>query len=56
MLVDARDRFIERMAATMVATAYTDNAAQAKERFAKFDPLDKAKARVLAAGPISKVR
>lgn len=54
MLVDARDRFIERMAATMAAASFTDTTAQMQERFGRFDPLDRAKARVLASGPMSK--
>lgn len=46
MVIDARERFINRMAMTMAATKHTDTAAEAKERFAGFNPLDKAKAHV----------
>lgn len=50
MVIDARERFIQRMAATMAATRETDNAAQAKERFVGHDPMDKAKAHVISVG------
>lgn len=49
MVIDARDRFIHRMAETIRVNRETDTPSQMQDRFARHTPLDKAKASVIAA-------
>jgi hypothetical protein len=45
MVIDAKDRFLARMGATMLAAGKTDSSEQFKQRFADVEKEDKEKAK-----------